>query len=73
MLIAYLDVVVHEAACVGKIRVFGVDVGQLDGHQVVDLNLNKSMNQTSENKLAERSLLSAGPHHFVGDRKSFPE
>lgn len=36
-MIAYLDVVVHEAAGISKIRVLGVDVGQLNGNQVVDL------------------------------------
>lgn len=36
-MIAYLYVVVHEAAGIGKIRVLGVDVGQLNGNQVVDL------------------------------------
>lgn len=34
---AYLYVVVHEAACISKVRVFGVDIGQLNGNQVVDL------------------------------------
>lgn len=47
-MIAYLYVVVHEAACVSKIRVLGVDVGQLNGNQVVDLRRrsNKPVNQT---------------------------
>lgn len=36
-LITYLNVVVHEPACISKIRVLGVDVGQLNGNQVVDL------------------------------------
>lgn len=46
--ISYLYVIVHEATCISKIRVFGVDVSQLNGNQVVDLrrNFNKSMNQT---------------------------
>lgn len=34
---AYLYVVVHEAACISKVGVLGVDIGQLNGNQVVDL------------------------------------
>lgn len=40
IVMAYLDVIVHEAAGVSKIRVLGVDVGQLDRNQVVDLKRN---------------------------------
>ena len=33
----YLYVVVHEATGISKVRVLGIDVGQLNGNQVVDL------------------------------------
>lgn len=33
----YVYVVVHQATGVGEVWVLGVDVRQLDGHQVVDL------------------------------------
>lgn len=39
-LIAYFYVVVHEAAGICKVRVLGVDVCQLDGDQVVNLERN---------------------------------
>lgn len=44
----YLNVVVHEAAGVCKIRVFRVDVRQLDGHQVVNLQ-RKSVKMSETN------------------------
>lgn len=40
MLISYFYVIVHESAGVRKVRVLSVDVGQLDGNQVVNLKRN---------------------------------
>lgn len=37
MLIPYFYVIVHEAAGISKVGVFGVDVGQLNSNQVVNL------------------------------------
>lgn len=36
-LASYLDVIVHEATGIGKVGVLGVDIGQLNGNQVVNL------------------------------------
>lgn len=38
-----LDVVVHESASVCKVWVFGIDVSQLDRHQVVNLEHNATI------------------------------
>ena len=35
--LSYLYVIVHEATGIGKVRVLGVDIGQLDSNQVVNL------------------------------------
>lgn len=40
MLISYFYVIVHEAAGVSEVGVFGVDVGQLNGNQIVNLKRN---------------------------------
>lgn len=40
MLSAHFNVIVHEAAGISEVGVFGVDVGQLNGHQVVNLKGN---------------------------------
>lgn len=40
MLIAYFNVIVHESAGISEVGVFGVDVGQFDGNQVVNLKRN---------------------------------
>lgn len=47
MLISHLYVIVHEPAGISKVRVFGVDICQLNGNQVVDLKqIRKLINQT---------------------------
>jgi len=35
---SYLYVIVHDATGIGKVRVLGVDVGQLYGNQVMNLS-----------------------------------
>lgn len=41
IVIAYFYVIVHEATGISKVRVFGVDVGQLNRNQVVNLKSKK--------------------------------
>ncbi len=40
MLISYFYVIVHEAAGISKVGVLGVDIGELNGNQVVNLKRN---------------------------------
>ena len=37
MLNSYFYVIVHEATGVSEVGVFSVDIGQLDGHKVMNL------------------------------------
>lgn len=40
MLISHFYVIVHETTGIGKVGVFGVDIGQLNSNQVVNLKIN---------------------------------
>lgn len=72
-----LDVVVHESASVCKVWVFGIDVSQLDRHQVVNLEHNATiyrkidlhLNYLYRNCLVERNET----NHLIGDRQPLPE
>jgi hypothetical protein len=75
--VSYLYVVVHEATGISKVRVLGVNIGQLYGHQVVNL---RSWNEYTKDKQThykwsrEHSrrihLKCSGKtsHHLIGDR-----
>lgn len=74
-LLAYFYVVVHEAAGIRKVGVLGVDVCQLDGDQVVNLERNSvEMSEVkAQVKILRQALVRAGSDHVVGDGKSFSE
>lgn len=63
-------VVVQDPAGVCKVRVFGVDVGQLDGDQVVHLRRQKTRATFG---FCSNAAAAAAPYHLVGHGQPLPQ